>query len=94
MIWMALLACSLISQTHIDAGFFGLLGFPIMAVVYAFIRKSNDTSKEEADPDSSTAPAGMAEFLDTHPEFRNAVPRLRVAAFHKWLNNESLRDLQ
>ena len=94
MIWMILLACSFISQTHIDAGFFGLLGFPVMAAVYAFIRQSNDAVREEADPQSPVAHARMGEFLDAHPEFRSVTYRLRIQAFHKWLNNESLRDLQ
>ena len=40
-IWLLLLACSLLTQGHINAGAFGLFGFPIIALVDAFIRKTN-----------------------------------------------------
>ena len=39
-IWLVLLGLSLLTRSHIDAGAFGLFGFPIIALVYAFIRKS------------------------------------------------------
>jgi len=39
-IWLVLLGCSLLIQEHIDVGAFGLFGFPIIALVYAFIRKA------------------------------------------------------
>ena len=39
-IWLVLLVCSFLIQKHIDAGAFGLFGFPIIALVYAFIRKA------------------------------------------------------
>jgi hypothetical protein len=45
-IWMIFLGCAFISQTHIDAGVFGLIGFPAMAAVYAWIRRSRDSQTE------------------------------------------------
>ena len=39
-IWLLLMLVALITQSHIDAGLFGLIGFPIMALIYAFIRKA------------------------------------------------------
>ena len=38
-IWLLLLACALVSQSHIDAGWFGLIGFPILGLIYAFLRR-------------------------------------------------------
>jgi len=46
-IWLLLLGLSLITQSHIDAGAFGLFGFPIIALVYALIRVSTDQSPNE-----------------------------------------------
>ena len=45
-IWLGLLLVALMAQDHIDAGMFGLIGFPIIAAVYAFIRNGG-TSREE-----------------------------------------------
>lgn len=39
-IWLAMLGCSLLSQQHINTGAFGLFGFPVIALVYAFIRRA------------------------------------------------------
>ena len=50
-IWLLMLGVSLITQSHIDAGLLGLVGFPIIALVYAFIRhyqSSSDTDQEHA----------------------------------------------
>jgi hypothetical protein len=41
-IWLLLLACSFAIQEHIDAGAFGLFGFPVIALIYAFVRRSSD----------------------------------------------------
>ena len=65
MIWLILLGFSLLIQSHIDAGLFGLIGFPIIAAIYASIRHANDlkaTSQEIV-----ALPPRMAEFLTTHP---------------------------
>ena len=47
-IWIALLLVAILTQDHIDAGMFGLVGFPIIAAIYAFIRHGSK-SKEEAE---------------------------------------------
>jgi hypothetical protein len=41
-IWLLVLLCSFILQTHINTGAFGLFGFPVIALIYAFIRKANE----------------------------------------------------
>jgi hypothetical protein len=46
-IWLLLLGLSLITQSHIDAGAFGIFGFPIIALVYALIRLGTDQSPNE-----------------------------------------------
>jgi hypothetical protein len=46
-IWLLLLGLSLITQSHIDAGPFGLCGFPIIALIYALIRIGTDQSPNE-----------------------------------------------
>jgi hypothetical protein len=46
-IWLLMLGLSLITQSRIDAGAFGLCGFPIIAFVYALIRIGADQSPSE-----------------------------------------------
>src|ERR1700730_7201124 len=41
-IWLLLLGLSLITRSHIDAGAFGLCGFPVIALVYVLIRMGTD----------------------------------------------------
>ena len=43
-IWMVLLGVSLLTQQSIDAGEFGLYGFPVIALIYAFARRAGDAS--------------------------------------------------
>ena len=40
--WLVLMAAALMTQSHLDAGEFGLYGFPVIALVYAFVRMSTD----------------------------------------------------
>jgi len=37
--WLVMLGAAVISSSHINAGEFGMFGFPIIAAVYAFIRR-------------------------------------------------------
>ena len=39
-IWLVMLVLALLTQTNINAGIFGLIGFPILSLIYAFVRKS------------------------------------------------------
>ena len=45
--WLAMLGLALITQTRINTGTFGLIGFPIIALVYAFIRLWSEPSHDE-----------------------------------------------
>lgn len=38
LIWALMLTVALLGNSHIDAGEFGLFGFPVIALVYAFVR--------------------------------------------------------
>jgi hypothetical protein len=46
-IWLLLLGVSLITRSHINAGAFGLFGFPVIALIYAIIQGNTDPSAEE-----------------------------------------------
>ncbi|MEM6256879.1 MAG: hypothetical protein AAGI37_01035 [Planctomycetota bacterium] len=37
-LWLVMLLVAFISQSYIDTGLFGLLGFPIIALIYAIAR--------------------------------------------------------
>jgi cbb3-type cytochrome oxidase subunit 3 len=51
-IWLVLMLVALISNTHINAGLFGLIGFPILSLAYAFVRKSQaDGSVQTRNPE-------------------------------------------
>jgi hypothetical protein len=87
-LWLVLLGLGLVTQSHIDAGLFGLIGFPIIAAIYAWIRRSKDA--EVTGSEAAFLPPRMTEFLEAHPEFLNAPQRLRDTAFHNWLNNPNI----
>jgi len=40
-LFLLTLLCSLLTRSHIDLGAFGVFGFPIIALIYAFIRRVN-----------------------------------------------------
>ena len=42
--WLVMLLMALVSQSHIDAGMFGMCGFPILAIIYAAIRTFSVTT--------------------------------------------------
>jgi hypothetical protein len=44
--WLFLMCIALIGQTHIDTGVFGLVGFPIIAGVYAALRSQSPTAED------------------------------------------------
>ena len=90
MIWLTVLAVSFATQSHLDAGLFGLIGFPVIAAVYAWIRRSKD-SEADSEGTDKVLPPRMAEFLKAHPEFLNAQKKMRDQAFHKWLNSSELQ---
>jgi len=49
-LWLVLLAVSIISQSRVDTGNFGLFGFPVIAAIYAFFRRSTDEDKLRQSP--------------------------------------------
>ena len=46
-IWFALLCVALLTQKHINAGQFGMFGFPVIAFFYALLRMASDESSNE-----------------------------------------------
>jgi hypothetical protein len=40
-IWLALTAVALVSQTHINPGIFGVVGFPLISLIYAASRSGS-----------------------------------------------------
>ena len=45
-IWLILMGAALVSQSHINAGEFGLYGFPIIAALYAAVRMTSSADSE------------------------------------------------
>ena len=89
--WLALLAFGFIAQDHIDAGIFGLIGFPLISLFYAGIRRSSDRDDiEDATrevPVSDLHPR-IGEFIKAYPEFIHAATHVRNHAFERWLRNQ------
>ena len=83
MIWLVLIGVGLLTQTHINAGLFGLIGFPMIAVIYGIIRSPNEWDRSEEE--SFVLPPRMTEFLEAHPRFLNASPAIRDSEFRRWL---------
>jgi hypothetical protein len=90
MIWMILLGTAFLVQEHLDAGLLGLFGFPLIAAIYALIRRAKDNAIELKQQQHAHSPA-MTDFLAAHPEFGSAPTRLRNTAFHKWLNDPEVQ---
>lgn len=44
-IWLVLMLLAVCTETHINTGIFGLIGFPILALIYAFIRRARDAGR-------------------------------------------------
>jgi len=49
-IWLVIMVVAMIAQTHVDAGLFGLIGFPIIAAIYGAVR-ANKPSAEHMEID-------------------------------------------
>lgn len=45
-IWLVLFSVALLTQSHIDAGMFGMCGFPVIAGMYAAVRVFLDNSEQ------------------------------------------------
>lgn len=48
-IWLLMLLVALVTQSKIDAGLFGMIGFPIMALIYAFVRRAGESGRKADD---------------------------------------------
>ncbi len=44
-IWFVMMLAAVFSQSHVNAGAFGFCGFPIIALIYAFLRSNEETSE-------------------------------------------------
>jgi hypothetical protein len=55
-IWLIMIGWSLITRNHLETGSFGLIGFPIIAAIYAALRRSSDADKLGPDKESPAEP--------------------------------------
>lgn len=46
-LWLATMTLALLTRSHIDTGVFGLFGFPLISLIYAFVRRSGDIDKHD-----------------------------------------------
>jgi hypothetical protein len=83
MLWLFLLGLGFVTQSRIDAGIFGIVGFPIIAGVYAAIRRSDDANPEGSEEFVMTRE--MADFLLSQPNFLDAGHVVRNSAFKEWI---------
>jgi hypothetical protein len=44
-LWFVVIVFSFITQSHVRTGELGYYGFPVIALIYAFYRRSTDTAK-------------------------------------------------
>lgn len=42
--WLIMMLLAVVTQSHIDAGLFGFIGFPIISLIYAVIRVTSSGS--------------------------------------------------
>jgi hypothetical protein len=105
MIWLVLIVCSVISSSYIDAGIPGLIGFPVLSAIYAWIRWARDRDEDlrqkrtnrarnyedKTQRGDSVLPPRLGEFLQAYPEFLKTPRRVRDASFHNWLNHPDNR---
>lgn len=89
--WLVLLVFGFIAQDHMDAGIFGLIGFPLISLFYAGIRRSSDMGDIEVAtlhvPVSDLHPR-IGEFIKAYPEFMHAATHVRNHAFERWLASQ------
>ena len=48
-LWLVMLSLAVLTQSHVNTGAFGLFGFPVIAIIYALIKKQkyeNETDQE------------------------------------------------
>ena len=45
--WLVLMLIALVGQTHIDAGLFGLVGFPVISALYGMVRIQTPTPEAQ-----------------------------------------------
>jgi uncharacterized membrane protein len=46
-IWLSLTFSTLVTRQHLNTGWFGLIGYPIIALIYAFVRKSYEEKESK-----------------------------------------------
>lgn len=56
--WLMIVFAALVSQSHIETGLFGLIGFPIIALIYAIVRSVSGEALADVPFDSP--PTGFA----------------------------------
>jgi cytochrome c-type biogenesis protein CcmH/NrfG len=46
-LWLVILALALFTHSYFNTGQFGMVGFPIISLIYAFIRRSQDRREDD-----------------------------------------------
>ncbi len=63
-IWLAMMFVAVAGQTHVNAGEFGLYGFPVIAALYACIRLASDSSPAQSSGSQAAEVRALRRRLD------------------------------
>lgn len=86
--WLILFAVALLTQSHINTGIIGLIGFPVIGAIYAFVRRSGDIAQLQAGVTLEKITPDFARFLADNPALTNATPFQQAQAYGFWLANQ------
>ena len=83
--WLILLIISLATMSRINTGIFGLVGFPVVAVIYATLRYTADSRALASESATGSLSPDFARFLADHPPLLGASPEQQAQAYGLWL---------
>ena len=85
-LWLLLVLIAVLTKSGIRTGLFGLIGFPVIALVYAFCRTSTSTVNGRSKPDD---PNSFRLFLETHPIYRDSPTDDQDRGYALWMNQRN-----
>ncbi len=89
--WLILLAAALITSSRINTGLFGLIGFPLVGIVYAIFRRSRDAEQLQLEITLEKMTPDFAQFLADNPSLTNAAPLQQARAYGFWLSEQQIK---